>query len=228
MALLKDGPSIAIIGAGVAGLSAARCFQRSLSGAKVTVFEARNRIGGRVKTDEQAAVDLGASFIHGIGSDDEPNSFMSVIEQAGGKFSDMLEVSALFDPEGKELPEKRSAEIGQRFWDLFEQAIAYSKENSDKIDHNTSLNDYLDQSLQQEDALFREQCLQYAQLWGQFVGTDIRKQSLKFFYFEQVISSDLFTSKGIHEQGRSRLDQPSSSLRPTRKSSRLWLIPYGI
>lgn len=56
-----------IIGAGVAGLAAARELTRN--GVRVTILEARSRIGGRVWTAgitaDGAAVELGAEFIHG-------------------------------------------------------------------------------------------------------------------------------------------------------------------
>jgi monoamine oxidase len=69
----------AIIGAGAAGLAAAR----SLSGAgkRVCLLEARNRIGGRIHTlhvpDLPVAIELGAEFIHG-----EPESTMRIVEAA--------------------------------------------------------------------------------------------------------------------------------------------------
>ncbi len=58
---------VIVIGAGVAGLSAARDLQKS--GFKVLVLEARNRIGGRIVTNRMLSrwgLDLGASWIHGI------------------------------------------------------------------------------------------------------------------------------------------------------------------
>lgn len=54
-----------IVGAGVAGLTAARLLQDA--GRTVVVLEARDRIGGRVHTDRtDGIVDLGASWIHGV------------------------------------------------------------------------------------------------------------------------------------------------------------------
>ncbi|MEZ3159894.1 NAD(P)/FAD-dependent oxidoreductase [Microbacterium sp. BWT-B31] len=55
-----------VVGAGVAGLTAARLLSRA--GQRVVVLEARERIGGRVWTDRAGGVatDLGASWIHGI------------------------------------------------------------------------------------------------------------------------------------------------------------------
>ncbi len=58
-------PNILVIGAGMAGLVAARLLRDS--GFHVTVVEAQNRIGGRIRTEYRlgAPVDLGASWIHG-------------------------------------------------------------------------------------------------------------------------------------------------------------------
>lgn len=56
-----------VVGAGVAGLTAARLL--SGAGRRVVVLEARDRVGGRVSTDRRhpgLATDMGASWIHGI------------------------------------------------------------------------------------------------------------------------------------------------------------------
>ena len=65
--VLKTGASdIAVIGAGISGLAAAKVLADA--GKSVTVFEARDRIGGRVWTNHDlgASLDLGASWIHGV------------------------------------------------------------------------------------------------------------------------------------------------------------------
>ncbi len=62
---LQNPATIAVIGAGISGLTAAQALAQS--GHKVTVFEARNRIGGRIWTSHVLGMplDLGASWIHG-------------------------------------------------------------------------------------------------------------------------------------------------------------------
>ena len=58
---------VAIVGAGVAGLAAARSLRAA--GVTITVLEARDRIGGRIYTHRErglaAPLELGAEFIHG-------------------------------------------------------------------------------------------------------------------------------------------------------------------
>jgi len=62
---MSAGPDVIVIGAGVAGLTAAH--ELTAAGARVLVLEARERLGGRVMTHQTAdgPVELGAEFVHG-------------------------------------------------------------------------------------------------------------------------------------------------------------------
>src|SRR5262245_35986774 len=58
--------TVVIIGGGIAGLAAARELARR--GARVTLLEARARLGGRILThhaEGRVPVELGAEFVHG-------------------------------------------------------------------------------------------------------------------------------------------------------------------
>ena len=70
-----------MVGAGMAGLAAAR--RLSDGGMRVTVLEARERIGGRVWTDMSLGVpiDLGAAWIHGT----EGNPIVGLAHHAGAR-----------------------------------------------------------------------------------------------------------------------------------------------
>jgi monoamine oxidase len=73
-----DNKSVLIVGAGMAGLSAARTLADA--GWPVRVIEARNRIGGRVCTNRDwgAPLEMGASWIHGTSD----NPLMELAHQA--------------------------------------------------------------------------------------------------------------------------------------------------
>jgi monoamine oxidase len=69
---------VVVIGAGMAGLTAARTLAEA--GLKVLVVEAQDRIGGRIWTRhiDDEAIELGAEFIHG-----RPPELWALIEEAG-------------------------------------------------------------------------------------------------------------------------------------------------
>ncbi|MGA8743024.1 MAG: NAD(P)/FAD-dependent oxidoreductase [Terracidiphilus sp.] len=69
---------ILVIGAGMAGLTAARTLADA--GRHVLVLEARDRVGGRIRTlrDQSEILELGAEFIHG-----HPDELWGLIHEAG-------------------------------------------------------------------------------------------------------------------------------------------------
>lgn len=77
---------VAVVGAGVAGLAAAGELERK--GHRVEVFEARDRLGGRIFTHHDARVpvpiEMGAEFVHG----DAPQT-SRILKQAGMITSDV-------------------------------------------------------------------------------------------------------------------------------------------
>ena len=85
------GEHVVVVGAGMAGLAAAR--RLADAGVEVTVLEARERIGGRMWTDASLGVpiDLGAAWIHGT----DGNPIVGLAADAGAAtvetdFSDVV------------------------------------------------------------------------------------------------------------------------------------------
>ncbi|HYX40386.1 MAG TPA: FAD-dependent oxidoreductase, partial [Pyrinomonadaceae bacterium] len=76
--MMKERADVLIIGAGAAGLAAARELGRA--GFGVIVLEARARLGGRIYTqhenNEAAPVELGAEFVHG-----KPPEILEIVER---------------------------------------------------------------------------------------------------------------------------------------------------
>jgi monoamine oxidase len=71
---------VVVIGAGVAGLACAQALTEA--GLRVTILEARSRMGGRIWTVHpyltKAPVELGAEFIHGL-----PKEVWQIVERSG-------------------------------------------------------------------------------------------------------------------------------------------------
>jgi polyamine oxidase len=75
----EDKEQIIVIGAGIAGITAAKKLQAQ--GYRVIILEGRDRIGGRIWTDKSLGVplDLGAAWIHTI----DGNPISPLVKQFG-------------------------------------------------------------------------------------------------------------------------------------------------
>lgn len=125
-AAARQGQRVAVIGAGMAGLAAARALTDA--GADVTIYEARSRIGGRVWTSRLwpgLPVDMGASWIHGATG----NPLTSLADQAGlSRVPTDYDSAAAFAPGGKEVSPDEP-------WTMVEAA----QRRAQKADHDLSL-----------------------------------------------------------------------------------------
>ncbi|CAA6671771.1 unnamed protein product [Spirodela intermedia] len=116
-------PSAIVIGAGFAGIAAARALKDASF--KVVLLEARDRLGGRVYTDNSFGfpVDMGASWLHGVCKE---NPLAPVIGRMGLPlyrtsgdnsvlFDHDLESYALFDIDGNQVPHQLATKVGEVF-----------------------------------------------------------------------------------------------------------------
>ncbi|KAK6157914.1 hypothetical protein DH2020_012162 [Rehmannia glutinosa] len=127
-------PSVIVIGAGFAGVTAARALHDA--SIQVILLESRDRIGGRVHTDYSFGfpVDLGASWLHGVSKE---NPLASVIGRLGlplyrtsGDNSVLydhdLESYALFDMDGNQVPQGLVSKVGETFESILKEACLLS------------------------------------------------------------------------------------------------------
>ncbi|XP_020684432.1 polyamine oxidase 3 isoform X1 [Dendrobium catenatum] len=123
-------PSAIVIGAGFAGIAAARALKNASF--QVVVLESRDRVGGRVHTDYSFGfpVDMGASWLHGVCNE---NPLAPLIGRLGLPlyrtsndnsvlFDHDLESYALFDTDGNQVPQELVKKVGELFERILEEA----------------------------------------------------------------------------------------------------------
>lgn len=113
--VLNSDKTVVVIGAGIAGLTAAKTLKNN--GFKVLVLESQAKIGGRIRTNRQLgfAFEEGASWIHGPAN----NPVTNIARQAGATtYLTDDDLSEVFDHKGKPYPDHYLDEE----YDLFEKA----------------------------------------------------------------------------------------------------------
>lgn len=126
-----------MIGAGIAGLSAARWLRDSGHG--VTVLEARDRIGGRIHTSRlwpDAPVDVGASWVHGVNG----NPLTELAKQAGAQ-------TAMTSYDSTQLhiaPALQAIGVRSRGDAWASRVVEEAIEGAGKSDHDLSLREAID------------------------------------------------------------------------------------
>jgi monoamine oxidase len=126
---MNSSPDVLVIGGGAAGLSAAR--ELSTAGLKTVVLEARDRLGGRIFTDDSLGfpVELGAEFVHGRSPD--------IFELIKAKRLDVAEVAG-------EMRRKRNGVWGDSGWVMAE--VNHLFENMPQGGPDQSFQQYIDAS----------------------------------------------------------------------------------
>eukprot|EP00980_Cylindrotheca_fusiformis_P024445 scaffold11924_cov118-Cylindrotheca_fusiformis.AAC.6 len=122
---------IGVIGGGIAGLA---CCQELVTllrsegiNARVTLMEARSRLGGRLWTDQSLSIgehkkcvplELGASWIHGI----DHNPLAALCKRANIDFVTASEEVTMLDANGERVDSTMDKNMGQLFDDLLDHA----------------------------------------------------------------------------------------------------------
>lgn len=175
--------SVCVVGAGVSGLRAAGLL--ASHGFRVTILEARDRIGGRVcqSSDLGSLVDMGASWIHGA----EGNPLVPLAEQTDSLTSACGAVYSILDINGYLLDQNLARELYDRVWDLLDQAAALSKQKHEEIESAKTLMDYFRESVSElnVDANHARLMVLIVEMWGAFMGDEGENQSLKNLWLDE-------------------------------------------
>jgi monoamine oxidase len=126
--LTPSNADIIIIGAGISGIAAARSLKAK--GYNVLILEARNRIGGRIWTDNSLGIplDLGASWIHGITN----NPIKQLADQFALKTLPVnYEARQIFDDNGTPLTARADTTLSNRYKAIYEGVIAIQEQRID-------------------------------------------------------------------------------------------------
>ncbi|KAL4913704.1 hypothetical protein BDW62DRAFT_220512 [Aspergillus aurantiobrunneus] len=182
---MNSRPNVAIVGAGFAGLRCADILIQN--GARVTIFEARDRLGGRVHQSKVGdhLVDMGPNWIHGTGA----NPIVDIAEATGTQVKDFEGGQVVFGSDGRVVDERVATRVSDALWSTIEEAFRYSNGHKDDIPADRSLLDFIKERLEGSGLSAEEKglCVDASRLWGAYVGDPVDKQSLKYFSLEESI-----------------------------------------
>ncbi|KAK2758969.1 hypothetical protein FQN54_003067 [Arachnomyces sp. PD_36] len=181
-------PHVGIIGAGLAGLRCADILIQS--GVRVTILEARNRIGGRVYQDSIGGhlVDFGPNWMHGT----KNNPIVEICNESGTKKHEWDSRQSVFSSTGELHDEKTTNKISECLWTIIDEAFEYSRNHMSSIPAEKSLLDFIQEKIQATglNQHEKEACVELSRLWGAYVGDSIQTQSLRFLFLEECIEGN--------------------------------------
>ncbi|KAG5984733.1 hypothetical protein E4U55_003505, partial [Claviceps digitariae] len=168
---------VVVVGAGLSGL---RCADILLQrGFKVTILEARDRVGGRLHQQRLAnghLIDLGPNWIHGT----HDNPVLELAKSTNTSVGSSDTHTWAFTSAGDLLPCEESDKYSTMVWDLVQQAFEHSNDLGVETDKNKSLLDFFQERIPHlipgtdlDYKRRREITLDMAQMWGAFIGTSI-------------------------------------------------------
>ena len=177
----STNPNIAVIGSGVAGLTAAQQLKKLIRNSKVTIFEASERSFGRIKSLKNFAdyeVEIGAEEIHG-----KNNALFDVVIKNGGvPFNYWFLMNKYMEYQGKTYSLDEACDKFpdvKKLFDFFDALTLTDEKLNKSLESDPSCLEYLTKYgfNTGKDNIHLLNCL-----LGQETGTDLDKLSPKFFH----------------------------------------------
>jgi hypothetical protein len=139
-------------------------------------------------------IDLGPNWIHGT----DHNPILDLAKETNTLSLALGEGFNAYDEDGHILEDGK--ELNGEAWDIISKAFEHSKQNTSTIDPEESLHDFFAEKVKEifpdatNHANQRKIVMQMSEMWGPYIGSPVRKQSLKFFWLEECIEGGtLFT-----------------------------------
>lgn len=180
--LMKQKTKILVVGAGISGLAAARALTQD--GFKVTILEARDRIGGRIWPNDSLGIPLnfGATFIHG--TKNNPMAELTKRLHALSVFVDFTKC-LFYDVNKKNISPEQVAQYRENFLGALEKMdpIIQNKKSDE------SVSDAINEMLQQN-PVFKQQpalLMQQLEVISLYMGATSAKLSAKSFHEEEIL-----------------------------------------
>ncbi len=128
----------------------------------------------------------GPNWIHGL----KENPILDLARELGETLMDVPEVTpSIYDQAGRLLSMEEGRQCSGLMWGIIEEAYKYSDQGADSIPQNQSLLDFFKIKLKEKDIpkALADGVLELCQSWGDYVGGDVDRQSLKYLWLEETI-----------------------------------------
>ncbi|KAF2669872.1 FAD/NAD(P)-binding domain-containing protein [Microthyrium microscopicum] len=231
----KKPTHIGIIGGGVAGL---RCAEVLLtSEIRVTILEARDRLGGRLgqTTVDGHLVDLGPNWIHGT----KDNPIYELVKETGTAACGFEDTPNLYGRDGIRLKKEESKVVTGLLWEVIGMAFEESNRQDGAIGVEESLRGYLEGNVEAavrvavgkmgvtevsrlvgKEAVVEEDreglverltdlVLAASDIWGAYIGSETKKQSLRYLWLEECLDGENLFCAGTYEKVLETVARPA-------------------